>query len=207
MELCQGKQKWDSAEVKNVFSTWATLLPYHQENSLGRTWQEASTSMANGECGMYLLGTFVVDGIPPEVAEDIDFFTFPALDETIGNDALDAPIDGFCVSAQTEDEESAKAFIAWLGTAEAADAANNNASAPFIAANSGASTEKYGELQKKSAELVQNAKSIAQFLDRDTNADLANTVITASLQEFIKNPSDIDGITASIQQQAASILG
>ena len=207
MELCQGKQKWDSAEVKNVFATWATLLPYHQENSLGRTWQEASTSMANGECGMYLLGTFVVDGIPPEAAEDIDFFTFPALDETIGNDALDAPIDGFCVSSQTEDEESAKAFIAWLGTAEAADAANNNASAPFIAANSGASTEKYGELQKKSAELVQSAKSIAQFLDRDTNADLANTVITASLQEFIKNPSDIDAITASIQQQAASILG
>ena len=73
--------------------------------------------------------------------------------------------------------------------------------------DSGASTEKYGELQKKSAELVQNAKSIAQFLDRDTNADLANTVITASLQEFIKNPSDIDAITASIQQQAASILG
>ena len=51
------------------------------------------------------------------------------------------------------------------------------------------------------------AKSIAQFLDRDTNADLANTVITASLQDFLKNPNDIDGITASIQQQAASILG
>ncbi|HSO63927.1 MAG TPA: extracellular solute-binding protein, partial [Ornithinibacter sp.] len=41
MELCRGEQKWDSAEVKNVFQTWKTLLPYHQENSLGRTWQEA----------------------------------------------------------------------------------------------------------------------------------------------------------------------
>ena len=56
-------------------------------------------------------------------------------------------------------------------------------------------------------EVVQNAKNIAQFLDRDTNADLANTVITASLQEFIKAPNDIDKITASIQQQAQSILG
>ena len=207
MELCQGKQKWDSPEVRNVFATWKTLLPYQQENSLGRTWQEAATSMANGECGMYLLGTFVVDGVPPEAAADLDFFTFPALDDTIGNDALDAPIDGFCVSGSSENQEPAKAFAKWLGSAEAADAANNNASAPFIAANSGASTEKYGELQKKSAELVQNAKSIAQFLDRDTNADLANTVITASLQEFIKNPDNIDSITTSIQQQAASILG
>ena len=208
MELCQGKQKWDSAEVKNVFTTWKdTLLPYQQENSLGRTWQEAATSMANGECGMYLLGTFVVDGIPKETQEDIDFFTFPALDQTIGNDALDAPIDGFCVAAAAEEQESAKAYISWLGTPEAADAGNSAATAPFIAANSGASTETYGALQKKSVEVVAKAKSIAQFLDRDTNADLANTVITASLQDFLKNPDDIDNITAEIQKQAESILG
>ena len=193
MGLCQGKEKWDSAEVKNVFTTWKdTLLPYQQENALGRTWQEAATSMANGETGMYLLGTFVVDGIPKEAQPDLDFFTFPALDQTIGSDALDAPIDGFCVAAAAEDQESAKAYISWLGTAEAADAGNNAATAPFIAANSGASTETYGDLQKKSVELVEKAKSIAQFLDRDTNADLANTVITASLQDFLKNPDDID---------------
>ncbi len=207
MALTKGEQKWDSPEVRNVFQTWKTLLPYHQENALGRTWQEAATSMANGECGMYLLGTFVVDGVPADAQEDLDFFTFPELDPAIGSDALDAPIDGFCVASGASDEEAAKAFIGWLGTAEAADAANNAASAPFIAANSNASTEKYGALQKKSVEVVQNAKSIAQFLDRDTNADLANTVITASLQDFIKNPDNIDSITTSIQQQAASILG
>ncbi|MGB7817250.1 MAG: extracellular solute-binding protein [Ornithinibacter sp.] len=207
MELCRGEQQWDSPEVKQVFETWKTLLPYHQENALGRTWQEAATSMANEECGMYLLGTFVVDGVPTDAQEDLDFFTYPELDASIGSDALDAPIDGFCVASAAEDQEAAKAFISWLGTAEAADAGNNAASAPFIAANANASTEAYGELQKKSAEVVQNAASIAQFLDRDTNADLANTVITASIQDFLKNPDDIDAITASIQQQAASILG
>lgn len=207
MALTKGEKKWDSPEVKNVFATWKSLLPYHQENALGRTWQEAATSVEKQECGMYLLGTFVVDGVSKEAAEDMDFFTFPALDQSIGSDALDAPIDGFCVAAGGEEQESAKAFAKWLGTAEAADAANNAASAPMIAANSSASTAKYGALQKKSAEVVQNAKSIAQFLDRDTNADLANTVITASIQDFLKSPDNIDSITASIQQQAASILG
>jgi len=208
MALCQGKEKWDSPEVKKVFTTWKdSLLPYQQENALGRTWQEAATSMAKGEAGMYMLGTFVVDGVPKESQEDLDFFTFPTLDQSIGNDALDAPIDGFCVSAASDNQEAAKAFVGWLGTAEAADAGNNAASAPNIAANSKASTEKYGALQKKSVEVVQNAKSIAQFLDRDTNADLANTVITASLQDFLKNPDNIDAITASIQQQATAILG
>ena len=123
---------------------------------------------------MYLLGTFVVDGVPPEDQDDLDFFTFPTLDASIGNDALDAPIDGFCVSAAGDNQDAGKAFIKWLGSAEAADAGNNAASAPFIAANAGASTAKYGELQKKSAEVVQNAKSIAQFLDRDTRPDFAS---------------------------------
>ncbi len=163
--------------------------------------------MSKGECGMYLLGTFVVDGVPADITDDLDFFTYPALDSTIGSDALDAPIDGFCVAAGGQSQDSAKAFIKWLGSAEAADAANNGAEAPFIAANEGASTEKYGALQKKSAEVVQSATSIAQFLDRDTNADLANTVITAAFQEFIQSPDKIDEVTTSIQQQAASILG
>ena len=64
---------------------------------------------------------FVVDGVPTETQEDLDFFTFPALDQTIGSDALDAPIDGFCVSANAENEDAAKAFISYLGTAEASD--------------------------------------------------------------------------------------
>ena len=142
-----------------------------------------------------------------ETGEDLDFFTFPALDPAIGDDALDAPIDGFCVAAAGKNQEAAKAMAKWLGSAEAADAGNNAADAPFIAANSGASTSTYGDLQKKSVEVVGAAANIAQFLDRDTNADFANTVITASLQDFLKNPDDIDGVTASIQEQAKSIFG
>ncbi|MDO9397552.1 MAG: ABC transporter substrate-binding protein, partial [Herbiconiux sp.] len=64
MDLMAGEKDWDSSEVKQVFDTWRSLLPYHQSDSLGRTWQEAATSMGKGESGMYLLGTFVVDAVP-----------------------------------------------------------------------------------------------------------------------------------------------
>lgn len=206
MSLMAGEEAWDGDEVKQVFETWRTLLPYHQEDPLGRTWQEAATAMGKGECGMYLLGTFVVDAVS-DVADDLDFFTFPELDSSIGADALDAPIDGFCIAAGGQNQDAAKEMIKWLGSAEAADAANNGADAPFIAANEGASTSTYSELQKKSAEVVGAAANIAQFMDRDTNADFANTVMIPSIQDFLKNPDDIDGITASIQEQAASIFG
>lgn len=176
MALMAGEESWDSDPVKQVFSTWKDLLPYHQEDPLGRTWQEAATSMANGDAGMYLLGTFVADAIP-DVIDDLDFFTFPALDDSIGNGALDAPIDGFCLAAGGPNQDAGKEMLTWLGTAPAADAANSNADAPFIAANANASTDSYSDLQKKSAEVVGAAENIAQFLDRDTDSSFASTVM------------------------------
>ena len=205
MQLMAGEVAWDSAEVKNVFSTWADLLPYHQEDPLGRTWQESATSMAKGDCGMYLLGTFVVDAIA-DTQDDLDFFTFPALDDTIGSDALDAPIDGYCLAAGGQNQAGGIEMLKYIGTAAAADAANAGADAPLIAANANASTDSYSALQKKSAEVVGAAANIAQFLDRDTNSDFASTVMIPSIQDFLKDPSDIDGITASIQQQKESIF-
>lgn len=206
MSLMAGDEKWDGDEVKLVFDTWRKLLPYHQADPLGRDWEEAATAMGNGECGMYLLGTFVVDALG-ENGEDLDFFTFPELDSSIGSDALDAPIDGFCVAAGGPNQEAGKAMAKWLGSAAAADSGNNAASAPFIAANESASTSTYSGLQKKSAEVVGAASNIAQFMDRDTNADFATTVMIPALQEFLKAPDDIDKVTASIQQQADSIFG
>ena len=205
MSLMKGDEAWDSAEVKQVFEKWATLLPYHQADPLGRTWQEAATTMSKGEAGMYLLGTFVTDAIA-DVQEDLDFFTFPTLDDSIGNDALDAPIDGFCLASGGPNQDAGKDMLKWLGTAKAVDIANKSADSPFIAANEGASTAPYNELQKKSVEVVGAASNIAQFLDRDTNADFASTVIIPSLQTFLRNPTDIDKVTASIEEQKKSIF-
>jgi len=205
MSLMAGEEAWDSSEVKTVFDTWKGLLPYHQPDPLGRTWQEAATSLGNGECGMYLLGTFVVDGIP-DLEEDLDFFTFPELDSSIGATALDAPIDGFCVAAGADNQEGAIEMMKYLGTAEAADAANADTT-PLIAANDGADTSVYSDLQRKSAEVVGAATDIAQFLDRDTRSDFASTVMIPSLQQFLKDPDDIDGVLSSIQEQKVSIFG
>ena len=97
-------------------------------------------------------------------------------------------------------------MLKYLGTAEAADAANEGTT-PFIAANENADTSGYTELQKKSAQVVGEAENIAQFLDRDTRSDFASTVMIPSLQKFLASPDDIDGITKSIQEQKVSIFG
>ena len=206
IDLMVGQKAWDSPETKKVFDTWRMLLPYHQTNSLGRTWQEAAQTLQQKKAGMYLLGTFMNEQFPEKERTDLDFFTFPEIDPAIGADCLDAPIDGDCMSAKPKNEAGAKAFLKYLSSPDSLTAAVAAMKLPFISANSNADTSAYTPLQKKSAELVSQQKNIAQFLDRDTRPDFASTVVIQAFQSFIKNPNDIDGITKSMEEQKKSIF-
>ncbi|GIF64577.1 ABC transporter substrate-binding protein [Asanoa ishikariensis] len=205
IDLMAGKGSWESAEVKKVFDTWGQLLPLHQPDALGRTWQEAAQALQQKKAGMYLLGTFLIDQFPQAEREDVDLFTFPAIDPAVGSDAIDAPIDGFCMSAKPKNGAGAKKLLAYLAAPEAAAEASKLGE-PFISSNTKADTSSYTTIQKKSAELVGNAKNIAQFLDRDTRPDFASTVIIPAFQEFVRKPGDVASILKSIESQKKTIF-
>jgi multiple sugar transport system substrate-binding protein len=207
VQLMAGEKSWSSPEVRTVFDTWRGLLPYHQPDSLGRTWQEAAQSLLNKESGMYLLGLFVGQQFPEGAdRDDLDFFQFPEIDSAIGADVVEAPIDGFMMSARPRNESGAKDLLKYLGSAQAEDiyieSDPNN-----IGTHNDANTSGYSELQKKAQTLVSGAKSISQFLDRDTRPDFASTVMIPSLQDFIKDPNDIDGLLSKIESQKNTIFG
>ena len=77
---------------------------------------------------------------------------------------------------------------------------------PMISTNSKATTTNYTDLQKRAAAFIAEQKSIAQFLDRDTDPAFATTVMTPALQQFIKEPDDVDGLVKSIEEQRKSIF-
>jgi multiple sugar transport system substrate-binding protein len=207
VQLMAGEKSWSGKEVKSVFDTWKGLLPYHQPDSLGRTWQEAAQSVLNKQSGMYLLGLFVGQQFPEGAdRDDLDFFPFPEIDSAIGSDVVEAPIDGLMLSSRPRNASGAKDLLKFLGSPEAEDtylkSDPNN-----IGAHDDADTSGYNDLQKKAQQLVSGAKSISQFLDRDTRPDFASTVMIPSIQEFIKNPNDIDGLLKNIESQKSSIFG
>jgi multiple sugar transport system substrate-binding protein len=205
VDLMAGKQAWDSPQVKKVFDTWRELLPYHQTDSLGREWQEAARALQKKQAGMYLLGMFVGEQFPENQRDDLDFFTFPEIDPAIGTGAIEAPIDGVMMRAKPKNEDGAKQFLKFTGTAEAENVllkANNT----VIGASTEADTSNYTGLQKKAVEFIGSAESIAQFLDRDTRPDFASTVMIPGLQSFIKSPNDVDGLTKSLENQKKSIF-
>jgi multiple sugar transport system substrate-binding protein len=205
IDLMAGKEAWTSDKVKKVFDTWAGLLPLHQPDSLGRTWQEAAQSLQQKKSGMYLLGLFVAQQFSNDEQSDLDFFTFPEIDPAIGAKALDAPIDGYMLARKPKEEANARKLLEYVGSKDAANITVKNDPSTLVA-NTGADISGYTALQKKAAELVGSATEIAQFLDRDTRPDFASTVIIPALQQFIKNPKDIGGLTSSIENQKKSIF-
>jgi multiple sugar transport system substrate-binding protein len=205
ISLMGGDESWESDQVKTVFETWRDILPYHQPDALGRTWQEAGQALAAKEAGMYLLGLFVSQQFPEAYREDLDFFNYPEIDSNVGAGSIDAPIDGMMMAAEPDNEEGALALLTWFGSADCGTIINTNDPGQ-IAANSGADTSMFTDLKNRAVELVSSAESIAQFLDRDTRPDFASTVMIPALQDFIRNPDDIDGLTKSIEAQKKSIF-
>jgi multiple sugar transport system substrate-binding protein len=205
ISLMGGKESWTDPKVTKVFDTWNELLPYHQQGSLGRTWQDAAKTLQDKKAGMYLLGMFVGQQFQGAAKDDLDFFAFPEIDSTVGTDTVEAPIDGFMLSKKLKNEEGAKKLLEYLAGTEAVEtylkSDPNN-----IAANTKADTSGYNALQKKAVELIGSAKHISQFLDRDTRPDFASTVMIPSLQTFIRNPNDVTGLTKKIEDQKKSIF-
>ncbi len=205
IDLMNGKEAWDDKKVKDVFNTWRDILPLHEENALGRTWQEAAQNLGSKKSGTYLLGSFVGQQYKGAVYDDLDFFPFPEINPEHGTDSIDAPIDGLMMSAHPKNEAAAKALLRYVGTGAAQDIYLKT-DPNDVAAASDASSTNYNALQKKGAALIANTKNIAQFLDRDTRPDFASPVVIPAIQSFLKNPKDVDGVTKSLQQQAKTIF-
>jgi len=203
IDLMGGNESWTDERVKAVFTTWETLLPFHQEGANGRTWQESAIDMMEGRAGMYLLGTFAASA-DDRLLEEMNFFNFPELDASIGASALDAPIDGYQLVADPSNPEAAKELLLWMSTPEAQNAYLGE-DPSVVASNSGADTAGYNRLQKKSAELANAATGISQFLDRDTIPDFAGAC-GDMFAEFIEDPSGVDSALADLQEKKEAIF-
>lgn len=206
ISLMAGHESWQSREVKNVFTAWKELLPYHQSDPLGRTWQEAAQSVLNEDSAMYLMGMFIdQQWATSSTPDDLSFFAFPEFDSAIGADVIEAPIDGFMLSSHSRNETKAKELLTYLSTAEAIQY-KLDADSSVISPRSDQDQSGYSALQKKAVDMVNNASAISQFMDRDTRPDFAATVMSPALQSFLQSPGDVTSILSSIEKQKQSIF-
>jgi multiple sugar transport system substrate-binding protein len=201
LALLEGRERWTDERVKGVFETWRELLPYQQAGALGRTWQEAARSLIAAEAGMIYLATFAGEQASEEEREDLRIFHFPVLGTAFDSElAVDAPINGFMLSRSPSEPEAARAFLEFVGRAEAQliYVAENPSR---IAAATDADTTAYTGFQRQMAEIIAGAGRMAQFFDRDTRPDFAGANgMQSFLGDFLHDPElDLDAYLSRIQ--------
>ena len=205
MDLMAGRESWTDERVRNVFTEWEKLLPFHQENPNGRTWQEAAATFVDKEAGMMTIGNFVGGQFPEGDTSDLDFFPWPAMNEEFGTETIEAPIDGWMLAREPKNPEAAKELLYFFGTAEGQQAYLSQ-DPSFLAASLEVDTSNYTALQQKAAAAVSEAASVTQFLDRDSNPEFAANVAGQAFADFLADPSSIDAILEDMQAQAEAIF-
>lgn len=201
MSLLRGETSWTDKRAVAILDTWRELTPYYQASGGGRSWQDAAQSLIDKKSGMSVTGLFIGQQITDEaVRGDLDFFPFPEIDSAYGQDAVEAPTDGFMLSKSPKNEDGAKKFLEYLGGAQAEEL-YAGVDPSNLGVNDETSTTAYNALQKKSADLIGSAKNISQFADRDSDPGFISTVVLPGLTEWLSHPDDGTETLKKIESQ------
>jgi multiple sugar transport system substrate-binding protein len=201
IKLMKHEVPWTDQGVNTVFQHWAELMPYMQSGANGRIWQDAAKTLESKKAGMMFQGTnqvaaqYVTDKVG---LDDLDFFVFPTINTKWGQDFMDAPTDGFMLSKKSKNTAAAKAVLEYIGTGPA-ETAYLKTDQWDVGLVNGLQVPTYNAIQKKSVEVISACKSVAQFMDRDSDPAMANAMISIC-QKFIDDPST--GHIAKLQQEA-----
>jgi multiple sugar transport system substrate-binding protein len=185
-------------------------MPYLQSGAAGRIWQDGVKVLEAKQAGMMFQGTnqvaaqYVTDG---KDLSDLDFFPFPEINPTYGQDYMDAPTDGFCIAKNSKNPTAAKKVLEYIGTAPA-EATYLKTDQWDVAVANGASVPTYNAIQQKSVQAIAACKSVSQFMDRDTDPGFADNVMIPAIQKFITDPSsgNIKSLQSQIEAQAKTIF-
>ncbi len=208
--LAQHDMRWTDPLVKTALKRYAELIRAKccgdGSTMLATDWDDAADRVLKAKTAGYELIGMWVNAIARtdyglKEGTDYRLFQFPSLGAG-HDDATIVDTEEFEALTSGKNPAAADAYLAFLGTAEAAD---------IIARHGLASTSRrvdaslYGPVIKQSVDAVENAK--AQFVFGDLlPGDLVDEY-RVQLQKFVSDPSDatIDAVTAALEAKAADM--
>ena len=206
-QLMAGEASYTDPEVVRTLELWAELMDAGcfpdgaTANSLD--WTDAADQLIAGDAAMNLMGTWFtgyVDGNGAVPVEDYDFFEFPVIDEGLPS-AVVGPVDGLATAAGGQHTAAAQDLLAFLAQPDnqTAWAIGQGALAPNINAD----TSTFTPVMAKAVDVAAAAESF------NFNYDLATPPAPSEVgldmfQQFINDPSDIEGLLARTQDGVAA---
>jgi multiple sugar transport system substrate-binding protein/raffinose/stachyose/melibiose transport system substrate-binding protein len=190
--LMNGSAAYDDAEVKAAMAMWKELADkgYFAANANADSWTDASDRVARGEAAMTLMGTWITgywNGNGLMAGDDYDFFEFPMIDAGVPN-AVVGPVDGWLISANSENRANAEALVAFLASDPASQARWAQVQGA-LSPNVNVDESTYTSVMVRALEAVGNADTFA------FNYDLATTPPAAEygldmFARFMDNPAN-----------------
>jgi len=204
-ELLAGKHSFDSAEVRKVMDTYATLIPYFDPKGRSYTWQEAATPLINKKAGMYLIGAFVTQAFPAADVDDVDFFSVPPINASVPS-AEEAPTDGYFASAATKNGAATKDLLGYLASAKEQQLFIEKSGSSNLPTSSEVDSSGFSPLVQKGMKLLSSTQEITQFFNRDSS-DALQATADAALTKFLDNPTQVATILTDWQTAAKKVWG
>jgi multiple sugar transport system substrate-binding protein len=203
IELLNGKQSWTDPKVVEVFKHMEQLIPFMNKNILDISWDGMRDLLLQKKCGAMLMGSWFANDFKAKSQADYDdlwIVPFPEINPEFGVDTIDAPLDGVSVAANGANVEGGKDLAQFWGSKEGIDAAIAGGDTS-IYISSDFDTSSYDAFNKQKLAVLGAAKNIMFFLDRDTRGDFAGPVVGVAIQNFLKNPKDLNKILENTQAQ------
>jgi multiple sugar transport system substrate-binding protein len=196
MDLMSGKAKWTDLRVTAVFEAWRRVLPFCSIGSTALRWQDACDMLTRKTAGMYYTGTFLtgqVAAVDRAAVEDLDFFPFPYFGNSFDSEkAIEAPIDMITIPAKSPtlaaDLVNAKAYLEFWARGST-QLHMYQADHGLIPTALDVDRAQLDALSRKAVSMLDEAKRVSQFMDRDTRPDFAGpSGMQAQLIRFIEKP-------------------
>jgi multiple sugar transport system substrate-binding protein/raffinose/stachyose/melibiose transport system substrate-binding protein len=190
--LMAGEASYTDAEVQRAMQLWKDLVDagYFAANANADDWTQASDRVTRGDAAMTLMGTWITgywNGNGLMAGDDYDFFEFPMIDAGVPN-AVVGPVDGWLISANSENRANAEALVAFLASDPASQARWAQVQGA-LSPNVNVDESTYTSVMVRALEAVGNADTFA------FNYDLATTPPAAEygldmFARFMDNPAN-----------------
>lgn len=202
-QLLTGKVSFHDPRVQKVFSEWKRLVDpaYYNADSAALDWHEVLPFFYRKQVAFTLIGNFVATTLPADLAPDIGFMPFPITRSTTVY-YEEAPLDVLLVPRRAANPASAMAFIRFMARADIQSQLNE--SLGFLPPHKSASVGNDTYI-RAGADLLRNAKGVAQYFDRDTLPAFEMRAVPL-LAAFVRN-GNVKELTDQLEQARTEVFG
>ena len=207
--LINGEERYDTAQVRQVFETWRSLQEkkYFVAEPMRWTYEDVISAIVQGDdkflrprepAAMILNNSFFFDRTPPKFLAELDFFRFPTIDPAIPQaEVVDSM--GYMVSVHTKHPLEAREFLVYMASApvQAQLMQQMQPADIYLPTLKVIDAEKLPPALKKGQDLVQNAHSIGTPFFAGIPGAMRGEVI-GGLQRFLQG-ADIAQVVADLE--------